>query len=285
MTKLRAHGERARYVFGPDENDMPGSGCHCTDCTAANRAFEANRQRQIAYGRWQPYVDAAPVRAHLRALAAAGIGRRRVASLTGLSGSVISRITYGGPGDRPPTARVRPATAAKILAVKPSLDSLGDKAVVDATGTRRRLQALVANGHSQARIGGRLGITPQNFTSTINGDRVTAATARAVVRLYDELWNVPPDESTHRRRIAASRARNVARAKGWPPPMAWDDDDIDDPAAGPAGVWQRTGSTRNAAEDVAEVLRWEGHADLAAARLGVAPGTVNTTMRRTRCAS
>jgi hypothetical protein len=75
-----------------------------------------SRERQILYGRWQPYVDAGPARQHLRTLAAAGIGWRRAARLSAVSTGAVSKILYGGPGQRPPSQRIRPQTAAAILA-------------------------------------------------------------------------------------------------------------------------------------------------------------------------
>ena len=39
-------------------------------------AYNRNRVRQIAYGRWQPYVDAEPARQHVQALQANGIASR-----------------------------------------------------------------------------------------------------------------------------------------------------------------------------------------------------------------
>lgn len=49
-----------------------------------------------------------------------------------------------------------------------------------------------------------------------------AGTARAIVKLYDELSNRMPPETTQRERIAASRARSHARQAGWPLPMDWE---------------------------------------------------------------
>ncbi|MFC9244585.1 hypothetical protein ACFT7S_11310 [Streptomyces sp. NPDC057136] len=59
-----------------------------------------------------------------------------------------------------------------------------------------------------------------------------AKTAHALAVTYNELWNQQPELHGVTRQ-AANRFRNYARAKGWPPPAAWDDDVIDDPAALP----------------------------------------------------
>ena len=269
----REHGTRARYVWGPDGQGRAGRGCRCGLCTGANRAAASHRDRMILYGQWQPYVDAAPAREHVRALAAAGIGWKRAAGLAGLSGGAMTRLLYGGPGGRPATRRIRAETARKILAVRPGAESLGGGALVDATGTRRRLQALVAIGHSQSALARRLGQLPSNFAAAMTRRQVTAATDRAVRALYDELWDAAPDESTHRGRICASRARNHARERGWP--LGWDEPEIDDPAAGPAEGWQRSDRTaipsRELAED-AEFVRLPGGCQTrseVAIRLGV----------------
>jgi predicted transcriptional regulator len=285
-TKTRPHGTRARYVLGPGPGTGPG--CRCDACRAANRAEASWRNRQILYGRWQPYVDAQPVREHLRRLATAGIGWRRAAGLARVSTGAVSRILYGGPGERPPSQRARPHTAAAILAVTPSPGQLAPGALTDSTGSRRRLQALVATGWSQARLARELGLTAANFGAMMRCDHVTAGTARAVSDLYDQLWDQPPPEHDQRTRIAASRARRYAAERGWAPPLAWDDDLIDNPAAGPAEGWQRPARRRSAdlAEEAQELFGREGYTrEHAAARLGVAPSTLDMALRRARSAS
>lgn len=283
----RAHGNRSRYVWGPDENDTPGKPCRCRPCTDASTAAERHRERQILYGRWQPYVDAGPAREHARTLQAAGLGWRRVAQLAGVSTGAMSRLLHGGPGGRPPTRRLRPETAQKILAVRPGLDSLAPAALIDATGPHRRLQALVAIGHSQAALAARLSMTRPNFGTLMAQAQVTASKARAVIALYDELWDTPPDETGHRQKISASRARNYATARGWPPPLAWDDDQIDNPDAAPAEGWQRAArlSAEDVAGEVAEAVSLEGSRELAALRLGMNRSTLSTIAARTGRAS
>jgi hypothetical protein len=281
---VREHGTRACYVFGPEGGSDRSRGCRCTPCAKANRASENERNRLIAYGRWTPYVDAAPARDHLRLLAASGIGWKRAAMLAGVSTGSVSKILYGGPGERPPSQRIRPETEAAILAVNPSPAFLADGAPVDATGTRRRIQALVACGWSQARLAVRLGMLPSNFGELVyRRPAVTAATARATERLYAELWDQGPPESSHREKIAASRARRYAAARGWPPPAAWDC--IDDPQAVPAEGWQRgTETVRLPGAELAAEARELEELGLTrqetAARLGVVPASLARAMSR-----
>lgn len=209
--------------------------CRCDPCRAAQTAAEAHRRRQKAYGRWNGLVDAEPAREHVHALSAAGVGLRQITRLTGVSGGVLTKLMYGQPlpdgGRRPPCRRISPRTADRILSIP--LTARADGARVDATGTRRRLAALVAIGWSQSKLADRLGMARANFGKTIRAAHVTVATERAVRALYDELWSAAPPEAQHRDKIAASRARRTAREHGWPPPLAWDDDSIDDPEAKP----------------------------------------------------
>ena len=281
----RQHGTRARYVGGPDEHGRPGAGCRCAGCSAANRVEAAKRERAILYGQWQPYVDAGKARAHVAALSAAGIGWKRAAELAGVPTGSISKLLFGAPGGRPPSRRIRPETERRILAVTAAEESLSPGALVDATGARRRLQALVAVGYSQAVLAGRLGQLRANFTGTMSRERLTAGTVRAVRELYDELWDKRPDESTHRTRISASRARNYAQARGWPVPMAWDEPEIDDPGAGPAAGWRRSSRRTIPAEELvedAEFARATGYGspNAQAMRLGISRDRLDTARMR-----
>ena len=104
----RPHG-RARYVVDH---------CRCAVCQAANSAYENRRNRLKAYGQWTPYVNAAPARAHVQQLSAAGLGWRRVAEISGVPPGVISKLLYGSK-TRGPSKRIRPETEVALLAVGP----------------------------------------------------------------------------------------------------------------------------------------------------------------------
>lgn len=265
----RAHGSHARYVVDR---------CRCAPCKAANTTYETNRSRLIAYGRWQPYVDAEPIRAHVRGLMEFGIGWQRLARISGVPNGSLSKLLYGGPGDRPPSKGVRSATALKLLAVEPSLDLLGATVNVDSCGTRRRLQALVTLGWSQSKLARRLGMLPTNFSKTMTASAIRADTARKVLAFYDELWNQAPPEVSHRDKVVASRARNMARARGWVPPLAWDDDTIDDPTARP-DLGEKRPAKQALAENAEELMVGQGYTlEHAAERLGVTAGYVREAL-------
>jgi transcriptional regulator with XRE-family HTH domain len=211
-------------------------GCRCNTCCKASSAYTNNRRRAIAYGRWQPYVDAEPVREHVRSLSEYGIGWIRLARLAGVPRGTMSKLLYGDSRrGLAPSKRLLPKNAQAILAVEPSIDLLGDAAYIDGTGTRRRLQALTAAGWPQRQLALRLGIEPTNFPKLIHGQDgrlVKAGTHRAVANLYDELWRLNPLEHGVLPRWADT-ARRQAKARRWAPVGAWDDDRIDDPNAFP----------------------------------------------------
>jgi hypothetical protein len=280
----RDHGTRARYGRGPDENNTPGRGCRCRECRACMAEIGRSRRRAIAYGRYQPWADPVPVREHVRSLLAAGMNMRRVANAAGVQPSTVGQLVNGRGH---PRARIRPETAARILAVRPSLDHAGDFAPVDATGARRRLQALAAAGYSPSVLARRLGLPPTQMTRVMSQRRMTARKVRAIRALYDELWDVPPDQSTKYARAGVTKALRKARACGWPPPLAWDDDQIDNPDAGPAEGWQRPKRLRgeDLVEEAGELIRWEGSRELAAMRLGIRRNTLDRAIARSGRAS
>lgn len=234
------HGTRACYVLDR---------CRCLPCSQANSAAETERERQKAYGRYDKYVDAEVVRSHIVKLGGQGMGLKRVARAAGVSNGSLSKIMFGvyapltgpsrgryGAGDlvRGPSKRVLRTTADKVLAVQ--LD-LADGAPVDATGTTRRIRALVALGWSQSKLATRLGVQRSNFhLARSTRSTVRLSTAQAVVALYDELSMVIPPNDTHRDRQSVSRARRYAKARGWLPPLALDDDRLDDPMYKPESL-------------------------------------------------
>jgi len=210
------HGTRAAYV-----KDR----CRCTDCTAANTAASRTANRQRTYGRWQPLVDAGPVHDHLVALRAAGIGVERIASFADMSVSHVRKLA--APGRAHP--RIRASTATRILNVSVDDAHRAPHSRVDATGTRRRLQALVAIGWSPELLATELARSSGSLRRTLTSPSVTARTAQDVAALYERLSNTPPPRDTGDQRTAADAAQVHATAHDWLPPLAWDDIDTDVP--------------------------------------------------------
>lgn len=98
--------------------------------------------------------------------------------------------------------------------------------LLDATGTRRRIQALWAIAHPSTSIAAAAGpgYTAKHVCQISKRPLVTIATHEAVRRAYRTLAGVPG---------VSVRTRRRALASGYPGPSAWDDDEIDDPAVGP----------------------------------------------------
>lgn len=106
------------------------------------------------------------------------------------------------------------------------------------TGARRRLQALAALGWSSEVVAERCGIHPTSLNEIRRGERrqyVHRDVAEAIGRVYDALSMTIPEPS---RSVSWTRSR--ARANGYLPPLAWEDERIDDPDYRP--VMRREGS-------------------------------------------
>jgi hypothetical protein len=212
----RPHGY-ARYKL---------DGCRCNLCGFAVSEYTRLRRNAIRKGTWR--VDAEQVRAHVRALQAAGMGRHRIAAVAGMNDSTLSNLLYGR-GGRPVPATMRYDLAQKLLAVAPDL---APYARISGVGTVRRVRALVAIGWTLTEIAAGVGWSVANLCDLVSGRTagVAVRTARLVAGLYERLSMTP---STGPR---AGRARSMARSRGWVPPLGWNEGAIDNPSARPRGI-------------------------------------------------
>lgn len=248
--------------------------CRCDPCTEAAVRYDRNRRRKIAYGQWDPrpwLVDATEAREHLRKLAARGMGEARIAELSGLSHHPLRTIKQGAP-------RAHEATVAAILSIP--LDApVAPGTRLDATGTKRRVQALACMGWSLERIGREAGIYGRGnmFALLIFHDKVTARVERAVREVYERLWDKEPTWSNISQKGVVTRTKNLAKKRGWAPPLAWDEETIDDPEAKPnwgppPKKYPRNGNRHVVTNEVIEDLEWLRAsgvlADVAAERVG-----------------
>ncbi|QKV98170.1 hypothetical protein HUT19_41350 (plasmid) [Streptomyces sp. NA02950] len=198
---------------------------------AAHARWAARRRRLIAYGQWDPFMPAEPVRAHLRALAELGMPIKGVEQALGLQPQALRHVTAGtygyGPGEK-----VTREIGEAVLGFWPKLEDFPDSATVDPTGTRRRVEALAVGGWSRAMLAERAGRPYCSFRNSLNFARTSVPLAKTVVQLYDELWNERPEDHGIRAWVA-ERVRRTAQAAGFHGPLAWDDDLIDNPSALP----------------------------------------------------
>lgn len=245
--------------------------CRCEPCTRASTERKRDQARRRSARAWSgepdSWVDGDIVRGHLHRLADAGIGYKTVADAAGLSASTLTSILYGRhradpthPEHRPPRRRVARATAEAVLAVQVD-PNLG--AIVDATGTRRRIQALAVVGWTHAQIAATINVSPSNLSSMLDRGCVRRSTADAVRQAYETMWRGPVIFTPGQR-----RARTRAERAGWAPPMAWDDETMDDPSAQPQIGDDITASDARAA-NVRELLDFGEHPDAVLVRIGM----------------
>lgn len=186
--------------------------CWCMTCQKCRtREWARARYRQKAYGRWQSSteaVDADMARHHIAKLRAKGASVATIAEAAGLGHSTISKIIRG-------KQSIAAETARRIMAA-----DVAESNRIPTHRQARRLQALAAIGWTFESLGPIADIDPGNlarmargaakYANRVNFDKVCA--------LYDELHMTPgPSED----------ARKRAAAKGWLPPLAWDDIDTD----------------------------------------------------------
>lgn len=168
--KVREHGTHAKYVVEK---------CRCDLCRAANSLYERRRSARIE----PPYVDAGPVREHVLFLRSQGVGAKQIVKAAGVSHGMLAKLVYGdGSRGMPPTKRVRPSTAEKILAVMPS--DAADGATVDAGPAWEIIDGLVAAGVPKLQIAERLGQTGPGLQ--LRRTRILARHARAVAEMGDQ---------------------------------------------------------------------------------------------------
>ncbi|MCX4232091.1 hypothetical protein [Streptomyces ortus] len=214
---LPPHGTPARGVGRPGQG-IPG--CKCQPCRDAKN--KADTMRALANLSGRPVrVPAEPVAAHLRTLLDAGMGWVRIGRAAHSSSCTIARILNG-------QQLIRRTAAERLLAVK---YRPAPGRTVNATGTRRRIQALIAIGHTVEGVAAESGVDHSVIHDVLGGAaNVRGMTCDRIAAAYDWLSGHPP---TDIRPSAATTSRNRAARQGWAPPIAWDDDRIDDPTAHP----------------------------------------------------
>lgn len=217
-TPLPPHGTPARGTGRPGQG-IPG--CKCQPCRSAKVKADALRALANLSGR-PVRVPTAPAAAHLRALLGAGMGWPRITRAAHCSTCTISRLLNG-------QELVRRSVSDRILAVK---YRPAPGRIVEAVGTLRRIQALMAIGHTRAGIGEEADVDASVITDILGGaPNVRGMTADRIAGAYDWLAHQPPATS---RESASTASRNRAARQGWRDPQWWEDmGDIDDAAFDP----------------------------------------------------
>ena len=163
----REHGDRLRYA----------AGCRCSQCRAANAAYERGRAEARAAGDWNGTVPAEKARAWMAHLSAQGVGRRAIAEASDVAHSILNAIRGGR------KTRIRALTERRILAV--SVDMALDGALVAAGPTWALVDALLAAGFSKRTLALCLGQTCGHLQ--LSREQVTVRNADLVRQLHARL--------------------------------------------------------------------------------------------------
>lgn len=204
---MPAHGQRRCYL----------AGCRRPECATAHYRYMSKLRLDQLQGKPRR-IDATQTRTHIQRLQASGWTQAQITRVSGLSHHrIVGSILKG-------QATVSCRTALAIYSV-PIGPPPGDHRDVDATGTTRRVRALVAIGWPIARLAPMFGLYETALGIIARGEReqVRATTAARIAREYRRLSGTPGINN---------RARNDARRNGWHGPLAWGDN-IDNPQALP----------------------------------------------------
>lgn len=131
------------------------------------------------------------------------------------------------------TAEARDRTARRAYQYRNEVYLNRGNLLVPSHGVTRRLQALFALGWTTIDMAERLGVTYARVSHLMRGKYpvLHRSTYAAVAALYDQLSMVTPVDQAPKGRgnvYVHARAARMAAARGYAPPLAWDD--IDDPA-------------------------------------------------------
>ena len=172
-----------------------------------------------------------------------GASHRQIGDRFGVAQTTVTRILKTGS-----KGTISVDTKAKILA------NAGAE-IVTPTGVTRRIRALTALGYTAAAIAEMTGLDKTHVKTLRDSPAafVMPATRAAVVAAYDRYSMTLAPVTDRYAKAQVSRMVNHARREGWPPPLALDDDRIDDPGYMPRD-WHYTATDRaTALRDMAEL--------------------------------
>lgn len=190
---------------------------------AANREYMRQYYRQYEQRKrgHRPRVPAQLPLAHVHRCLDADMSRQQIATAAGVAVSTIDRLVRGD------STMVRDQIARRILAVRP-------RRPVTPIGLTRRVRALAAIGWSVTQIAESAGCNIDTIKDYRKGGGLQVkVSALCIIDAYNSLSMCTPPNRTRYERTSVSGTRNRAARAGWAPPLAWDDESIDDPGATP----------------------------------------------------
>jgi hypothetical protein len=177
-------------------------------------------------------VSAELVRAHVLKLRAAGGTYQAIGQAAKTGAMTVHRIVNAR------RTTVQAEVASRLLAVS--------EAEIRGThpspgGTMWRLRALVAMGHTCARMAAAIGVPAGTLRRIVRGDALTVnpELRQAVIDLFDAWWDKIPPRRARREELAADGALKRAALNDWPCPAGLDEDELDRPGYQPQCGWQR----------------------------------------------
>lgn len=166
------------------------------------------------------YIDSAECREHINLLRNAGYSLFTISDMTGLDRDTLTHL-----GTYTSLSRVEMNTHLSIMRIPLPNGLVDGGARIPNVGTKRRLKSLMAFGYSLPILADELGMTAMNNVSNLlRQSHVSSATAVKVKEVFDRLHMTPGP---------SRKAAQMAAKKGWVLPLAWDDEDIDNPDAEP----------------------------------------------------
>lgn len=171
---MKGHGTPASYARG----------CRCFPCRIAESHYNRGVRAELAAGNGRTR-DAGRARRHLQQLAAAGLGKRTVAAITGLDVRTLYMIRSG---------RVRSIfrnTEERILGVEIAVDITRLRATcrVESGATRKRIARLLEEGFTKKELARRLGYTAPAL-QLAGRPSILVRNAMAVAKLYRQVMAI-----------------------------------------------------------------------------------------------
>ncbi|WP_331912920.1 hypothetical protein [Streptomyces sp.] len=222
-------------------------GCREAGCVEANKRY-CKQYRVTRYATGRRRVDAAPYAAIARRYAAAGWSQGEMAALSGCCETVFHHLLHG-------VERLGPVTAARLDKIPARPERMGAATYVDATGTRRRAQALHRHRYTVESMAAALNLHPDHMSRILHERhaRVLSATASAMKTLYAD-WSITPGPSE----LSEQRAARF----GWRDPQWWEDlGDLDDPGFDPSTADRVLNFHERAALRREEIIHFAWHGD------------------------
>lgn len=199
----------------------------CPNYVSCRGLCESHYVKRARGGRYRR-VPAGDLRDRLNDLHNRGWSNRAIATAAGISVDAVWCIRNGQA-----TVLQQTHQAITNIAGAPS----EERVYVPSIGTQRRVQALARIGLSLRWQARQCGFYYNTLSHLIHLQQPSCMyrTHQRVADLYDQHWNTP-----------GNSGKTIATAieRGWHPPMAWDDDTIDDPDAEPRGASTRMTNRR-----------------------------------------